>query len=1244
MSQLRLFFALVLLPALHAQEFDVVLRGGTVVDGTGAPGYRANVAIKGKRIAAISRGKLKGQKNMDVSGLVVAPGFIDMHAHIDPIERLPEARSMVSQGVTTAIGGPDGSAPWPLAPYLDKLERTGVGLNVAMLVGHNSIRRGVMALENREPTEKELKQMKANIAQAMDDGAWGISTGLKYLPGSFAKTDEVIELSKVAAERGGYYTSHLREEGLGLLGSVKEAIAIGRQARIPIVLTHHKVIGQPMWGSSTKTLAMVDAARNEGIDVMMDQYPYTATYTGITVLVPAWAREGGTKKFLQRLKNPELRARIKKDIVFNIVNDRGGGDLRRVQFGLVKWNRELEGKTLHDWATLKGLKPTAETGAELVMEAIQNGGASCIYHVLSEEDVERIMGHPLTMAGSDGRLTEPGSGHPHPRWYGAFPRILGHYVREKKVLKLEDAIRKMTSLTASRVGLKDRGAIKIGFHADLVVFDPDTVIDKATFTDPHQYPVGIKHVFVNGVAAIANGEFQKRRAGMILRKSDHSSSQTFPGEEWESWDNPEQGGWSSPKLKQAENFADTLKTSAVMIIHGGKIVAKWGETKRPLKCHSMRKSILSALYGPYALDGTIKLSATLKDIGIDDNKPSLTTIEKTAKISDLIKARSGIYHPALYETKAMAAKRPKRGSHKPGTFWYYNNWDFNALGTIFERQSGKKIFEEFERRLAKPLGMQDFIRDQHTSYFTGTNSIHPAYPFQLSARDLARFGLLFARGGRWNDRQIIPHGWVMESTRSYSTTERGGGYGYMWWVGKNGKFYPNVQLPDGSFAAHGYRGHKVLVVPQWDLVVVHRVDTFKREGSVGSGDFGQFMKYVIDASPYAERQSAKNFPSVDELPDQPGLPDPFKRDDGSRVSDPKDWPEQREWLKQRLAHYMYGQMPPRPSADQVTIMRTDSQPQFEGKAVEERFTLTIRRNGRSADLRFALIRPDKNERQPTIIKNCRALFDLANAGKKYEPTVERDLAAARDAVKRGYVLCKFRREDFAPDQKNNRGRGIFPLYPDYDWGSIAVWAWTHQVVLDALDRLGYADLDRIVATGHSRGGQTAIAAGIFDERIDVVVPCTGGYGSCATLRIRDPKGVRGTMDYIAHLKKHVPHWFGGRYYEFVGRQNKLPFDSHTLVAMIAPRPLLNTNATEDEYNNTLAVEAGMRAGSIVYDWLGRAGWARLHWRPGKHAQQAEDWTALLDFSDEVFKGRKSQSRFDRWQFPDYRPPLKWSRP
>ena len=834
---------------IHAQTLDLVLTGGTVIDGTGAPGYRADIGLKGKRIMKVSRKPIQDTKAkiIDASGLVISPGFIDMHAHIGPITKLPEARSMVSQGITTAIGGPDGSAPWPLAPYLIQLERQGVGLNVCLLVGHNSVRRGVMALENRAPTDEELLRMRHMVAQAMDEGAWGISTGLKYLPGSFAKTDEVIALSREAAKRGGYYTSHLREEGLGVMEAVKEAIKIGKQAKIPIVLTHHKVIGQPMWGKSRETLALVDAARKQGVDVMMDQYPYTATYTGITVLVPAWAREGGTSRFLNRLKDPTMKAKIKKEIVFNIVNDRGGGDLRRVQFGLVKWNRELEGKTLHDWAIMKDLKPTPENGAELVMEAIQKGGASCIYHVLNDKDVERIMQHPLTMTGSDGRLTEPGTGHPHPRWYGAFPRVLGHYVREKGVLKLEEAIRKMTFLPAARVGLKQRGQIKSGYYADLVVFDPKKIIDKATFTDPHQYPEGIHYVFINGTAAIAKGKFLNQRTGQVLRRANHSHSIVFPGEQWEKWIKPEAAGWTTAGLKKAQEYTEFLKTSAVIIVQGGKVVDEWGETKRPFRCHSMRKSILSALYGPHVLAGKIKTSSTLAELGIDDNEPSLTETEKNATVRNLLKARSGIYHPTLYETKSMAAKRPVRGSHLPDTFWYYNNWDFNTLCSIFENESGRGIFEEFEDRLAGPLGMQDFIRAQHTQYVTGKESVHPAYPFILSARDLARFGLLFARGGRWKDQQIIPHGWVIESTQPYSKTDRGGGYGYMWWVGANGKFYPEVTLPDGSFAAHGYRGHKVLVVPQWDLVIVHRVDTFEAEGSVSTTNFGKLVKLILNA-------------------------------------------------------------------------------------------------------------------------------------------------------------------------------------------------------------------------------------------------------------------------------------------------------------------------------------------------------------------------------------------------------------
>jgi dihydroorotase/N-acyl-D-amino-acid deacylase len=425
----------------------------------------------------------------------------------------------VRQGVTTALGGPDGGSPLPLAPYLDSAAALGLGINVAFLAGHNTIRERVMGEADRAPTPDELARMQSLVAQTMRDGAWGLSTGLKYIPGAYSETGEVVALATIAADSGGIYTSHLREEGLGLIESVAEAIEIGRRARVPVVLTHHKAVGKPMWGASARTLAMIDSASAAGVDVMADQYPYTATYTGIGVLVPAWAMADGDSAFERRLADPALRDSIVKGIVFNILNDRGGGDLRRVQLARVAWDRSLEGKTLHDWAERRALPPTPETGAALVIEALRNGGASAIYHVLDEGDVERIMRHPRTMIASDGRLVRPGEGHPHPRWYGTFPRVLGEYVRDRGVLRLEDAVAKMTAMPARRLGLADRGRIAEGLAADLVVFDPATVADRATFEAPHQYPVGIPWVIVNGVPVVEQGAFTDRRPGVVLRRA-----------------------------------------------------------------------------------------------------------------------------------------------------------------------------------------------------------------------------------------------------------------------------------------------------------------------------------------------------------------------------------------------------------------------------------------------------------------------------------------------------------------------------------------------------------------------------------------------------------------------------------------------------------------------------------------------------------------------------------------------------
>ncbi|MCC6317438.1 MAG: D-aminoacylase [Gemmatimonadaceae bacterium] len=504
-----------------AQAWDLVIRGGTVIDGSGRARFRADVAVRSGRIVRVSRIPLRSsdaRKVIDATGQIVAPGFIDLHAHLEPLLQLPGAESHVRQGVTLALGGPDGSGPFPLAAYFDSVTRSGIGMNVAYLVGHNEVRRRVMGTADRAPTAAELKDMQRLVAQGMRDGAFGLSTGLRYVPGFYSKTDEVVALARTAAEAGGIYTSHLREEGRGLLDGVGEAIAIARRARIPVVLTHHKAVGQAAWGQSRTTLAMVDSARRRGLDVMIDQYPYTASSTSLSVLIPPWALADGDSAFARRVRDPVLRDSIERGIVDLILNDRGGGDLRRVQFARVSWMPELEGKTLYDWAVMRGVDTAAAKGAPLVIDGQLRGGASMIFHVIDENDVRRIMQHPQTMIASDGRLSRPGDGRPHPRSYGTFPRVLGRYVRELELLTLEQAVNKMTGMPARRLRLIDRGVIREGAWADVVVFDPRTVTDRSTFEDPHQYPGGISHVLVNGVPMVEQGAWTDRRPGQVVRR------------------------------------------------------------------------------------------------------------------------------------------------------------------------------------------------------------------------------------------------------------------------------------------------------------------------------------------------------------------------------------------------------------------------------------------------------------------------------------------------------------------------------------------------------------------------------------------------------------------------------------------------------------------------------------------------------------------------------------------------------
>lgn len=506
--------------AAAVQTFDVLIVNGRVIDGTGAAARVADVGIRGDRVVAIgaSLSRDGARRVIDAAGHVVSPGFIDLHAHLEPLLDMPLMESALRQGVTFALGGPDGGSPLPLKPYMDSVRTAKPGINVGYLVGHNDIRRDVLGMQARAPNAAELARMQQLVATAMGHGAFGLSTGLLYLPGTYSNVEEVIALSKVAADSGGIYTSHLRKEGLGLFEGVAEALEIGRRAKIPVVLTHHKAVGQQMWGKSMVTLAMVDSARKAGTDVMIDQYPYTATHTGLGVLVPSWAMAGGDAEFRKRLTVPAVKDSIVQGIIFNILNDRGGGDLARVQFSRVNWDKTLEGKTLKDWAARRSLAPTPENGAALVLEAMLKGGANAIYHVLDEGDVRRIMASPHTMIASDGRLSRPGDGHPHPRAYGTFPRVLGEYVRAQQVLSLETAIHKMTQMPAKRLGLTDRGVLREGAIADVVVFDPATVKDQATFTEPHQYAVGIPYVLVNGTVSVDAGKATGARAGRVITR------------------------------------------------------------------------------------------------------------------------------------------------------------------------------------------------------------------------------------------------------------------------------------------------------------------------------------------------------------------------------------------------------------------------------------------------------------------------------------------------------------------------------------------------------------------------------------------------------------------------------------------------------------------------------------------------------------------------------------------------------
>ncbi|XWW47681.1 D-aminoacylase [Fibrella sp. USSR17] len=512
--------------AASAQTYDLVIQHGRVVDGTGNPWYYADVAIHNGRIAKIGTiPASEGRQVIDARRQIIAPGFIDVHTHVEgDLESRPGAENFTYDGVTTMVTGNCGGSSTSLRQMFDTLRLKGFAPNLASLVGHNSVRLKVMKAAFREPTAREQADMEALVEQAMKDGAVGLSTGLIYTPGTYARTPEIVNLAKMAAKYGGIYASHIRNEGQDVQTAIQEAIQIGREAGIPVQISHFKVASKPLWGKSTETVSLVEAARHkEGIDVTVDQYPYTASSTSLQSIVPSWALADGDSITMGRFHDPATRRKIRDEMVTSLKkNDRKNYDYAVVS--RFEADTTYNGKSIHQIAVLRKLKTDAASESELVMallEQAQMKRIQMVYHTMSEDDVATIMRYPNTMIASDAGVASFGRNMPHPRAYGTNTRVLGRYVRELKVIPLEEAIRRMTSLPAQRFRFADRGLVRTGYAADLVIFDENTVSDQATYEAPHAYATGLSYVLVNGVPVIENGKHTGKRPGQILLGSGY---------------------------------------------------------------------------------------------------------------------------------------------------------------------------------------------------------------------------------------------------------------------------------------------------------------------------------------------------------------------------------------------------------------------------------------------------------------------------------------------------------------------------------------------------------------------------------------------------------------------------------------------------------------------------------------------------------------------------------------------------
>lgn len=511
--------AALLAAAAAGADFDLIIRNGRIIDGTGNPWFRADVGIKAGRIAAIGvLANATADKEIDAVGRVIAPGFIDVHTHIErAAERIPRGDNFLLDGVTTVITGNCGGSADSLADWFTKLQNLGIGPNIASLVGHNTVRAQVMGRANRAATPDEIAAMQKLVEQGMRDGAVGFSTGLIYIPGTYSNTAEVVALARSAAKFGGTYASHLRDEGERVLDAITEAVTVGKETGMPVELSHFKIDNKRLWGASEKSLALVEKFRSEGVDVVVDQYPYDRSSTNLGITLPSWALADGPEAIKERLSTGAVRAKVITEMKAKL-DELGMPDFDYAMVARYEADRSYEGRTIKQIADSKG-KEGLDGQVEIVLEIIAAGNASMVFHEMGDIDVERIMRYPFTAVASDGGIVEYAQGVPHPRSYGTNARVLAEFVRKRGTIRLEDAIRRMTTMPARTFHFRDRGILREGAAADIVVFDPSKVQDKATFQKPHQYSEGFDYVLVNGKIAVESGKLTDARSGQILRHS-----------------------------------------------------------------------------------------------------------------------------------------------------------------------------------------------------------------------------------------------------------------------------------------------------------------------------------------------------------------------------------------------------------------------------------------------------------------------------------------------------------------------------------------------------------------------------------------------------------------------------------------------------------------------------------------------------------------------------------------------------